>query len=101
MIKSIVVAILSLFASTSQGQSSEVESRVNELKVLMIDPQEKKLNNLLCAKLSYGHSSGKIDTRDSFIRGLMSGESDFVEIEIKDLAIEVSGNVAIARHQLI
>ena len=48
--------------------------------------------------LSYGHSGGRVDTKDSFIGDLIAGKSDFVTIVITDQTIKVVGNTAIVRH---
>ena len=50
--------------------------------------------------LSYGHSGGRVDTKDSFIGDLIAGKSDFVTIVITDQTIKVVGNTAIVRHTL-
>jgi ketosteroid isomerase-like protein len=51
-------------------------------------------------KKSYGHSSGKIEDRDTFISSLVSGKSDFVTLDLTDQKVAVSGNTAIVRHTL-
>ncbi|HRI78934.1 MAG TPA: nuclear transport factor 2 family protein, partial [Cyclobacteriaceae bacterium] len=49
---------------------------------------------------SYGHSSGKIDTKTSFIDDLVNGKSDFVSITFADQTIAIADNVALVRHKL-
>lgn len=49
---------------------------------------------------SYGHSGGRVDTKDSFIGDLIAGKSDFVTIVITDQTIKVVGETAIVRHTL-
>ena len=51
--------------------------------------------------LSYGHSSGKVDTQESFIADLLSGASDFVTLNLTEQTIRmVDANTAIVRHTL-
>eukprot|EP01041_Mallomonas_annulata_P036142 gene36142-59190_t len=66
----------------------------------MIDPTPAALAPLVADDLSYGHSGGRVDTKDSFIGDLVAGKSDFVTIAITDQSIKVVGNSAIVRHTL-
>ncbi|HWT19807.1 MAG TPA: nuclear transport factor 2 family protein, partial [Variovorax sp.] len=68
--------------------------------VAMVDPTPAALGALVADDLSYGHSSGKVDTKASFIGDLVAGKSDFVSITITDQTIKVAGDVAIVRHTL-
>ena len=65
----------------------------------MIDPTPAALTALVADDLSYGHSGGRVDTKDSFI-DLIAGKSEFVTIAITDQTIKVVGNTAIVRHTL-
>lgn len=99
-----ILAIIFVASSFSfaMGQSkSVIEERVETLRKLMVDPDEKALTEVLSDNLSYGHSSGKVEDKSSLIRSLVAGESDFVSIDLKDQSIDITGDVAIVRHQLI
>ena len=65
----------------------------------MMDPTSAALTALVADDLSYGHSGGRVDTKDSFI-DLIAGKSEFVTIAITDQTIKVVGNTAIVRHTL-
>ena len=71
-----------------------------KLRVAMIDPTPAALTALVADDLRYGHSGGRVDTKDSFIGDLIAGKSDFVTIVITDQTIKVVGNTAIVRHAL-
>jgi ketosteroid isomerase-like protein len=64
----------------------------------MVDADKTQLIILL--QLSYGHSSGKVEGKDSFIESLINGKSDFVSIDLSDQTITVNNNTAIVRHIL-
>jgi len=67
----------------------------------MIDPTPAALGALVADDLSYGHSGGRVDTKDSFIGDLIAGKSDFVSITITEQTIKVvGGDTAIVRHTL-
>ena len=89
-------------AATGSSASAEqaVAAPAETLRVAMIDPTPAALTDLVADDLSYGHSGGRVDTKDSFIGDLIAGKSDFVTIAITDQTIKVVGNTAIVRHTL-
>lgn len=99
-----IAALSGCAASAPAGASASSEPSVaaaaERLRLAMIDPTQAALAQLVADDLSYGHSGGKVDTRDSFIGDLVNGKSDFVTIAISDQTIKVVGNTAIVRHTL-
>lgn len=89
-------------APTGATASSEqsVAAAAEKLRLAMIDPTPAALAQLVADDLSYGHSGGKVDSKDSFIGDLVNGKSDFITIAITDQTIKVVGNTAIVRHTL-
>ena len=89
-------------AATDSSASAEqsVAAAAEKLRVAMIDPTPAAPTALVADDLSYGHSGGRVDTKDSFIGDLIAGKSDFVTIAITDQTIKVVGNTAIVRHTL-
>lgn len=89
-------------AATGSWASAEqaVAAAAEKLRVAMIDPTPAALTALVANDLSYGHSGGRVDTKDSFIGDLIAGKSDFVTIAITDQTIKVVGDTAIVRHTL-
>ena len=89
-------------AATGSSASAEqsVAAAAEKLRVAMIDPTPAALTALVADDLRYGHSGGRVDTKDSFIGDLIAGKSDFVTIAITDQTIKVVGNTAIVRHTL-
>lgn len=89
-------------AATASSASAEqaVAAAAEKLRVAMIDPTPAALAALVADDLSYGHSGGRVDTKDSFIGDLVARKSDFVTIAITDQTIKVVGNSAIVRHTL-
>jgi hypothetical protein len=77
-----------------------VATAVESLRKAMVDPDKAALTRLTSVKLSYGHSTGRVEDQASFIESLVSGTSDFVEIKLLDQKISISGNTAIVRHRL-
>jgi ketosteroid isomerase-like protein len=97
------VVPLLFFASPSFSQSkkeSAVTARVEALKKAMADADAAMLDKITLAQLSYGHSSGAVETKNEFIENIRSGKSDFVSISLSHQTISVSGNTALVRHKL-
>ena len=101
MKKIIAVTVIVLFAIHSYGQTNaKLVQAAENLRALMVDPVKQQLENLLADSLSYGHSSGHIDTKQQFIEKLTTGKSDFVSIDITNQTVQVNKNTGIVRHDL-
>ena len=85
---------------TNSKEEMAVANRVEAFRKVLIDPSVKGLKEITSKDLSYGHSSGVLQNQEVFIEKLMNGESDFVTIEFQNQSIQISGDVAIVRHNL-
>jgi hypothetical protein len=79
---------------------AEVTAAAERLRLAMIDPNASTLDGLVAEQLSYGHSGGRVDTKQSFIGDLMNGKSDFVTLDLTEQTVALSGDVALIRHAL-
>jgi hypothetical protein len=98
--------VLFQFSGSAQNSSKSkdeiaVAARVETLRQAMIDADGIKLKELTSAALSYGHSSGVVQNQAVFIEKIVNGESDFVSIEFQNQTIEIVGDAAIVRHNLV
>ena len=103
MRKFIIAISLLIFtglATKAQTTKEKVANAVEFLKQAMISGNQSDLEAIASADLSYGHSSGKIEDKASFVKSIASGASDFVTIDLTDQTIKVKGKVAIVRHKL-
>ncbi|WP_316808824.1 nuclear transport factor 2 family protein [Pedobacter agri] len=101
MIKKLLIfSSLILTYNLTFAQKADVEQAVNKLTRLMITPDSLALNQLVLNDLSYGHSSGKVETKQEFLHALLSNSSDFVEINLTDQKIIVQNKTALVRHTL-
>jgi len=101
--KLLLVTIVLLAIATVNAQSKQetaVAAAVEKLRKAMIDGNRQELENIAHDKLSYGHSSGLVESKTDFVEKIASGKSDFVTIDLADQTISVSGNTAIIRHKL-
>ncbi len=97
------LSLLIFMTNIGFSQSKEtvaVQNAVEQLKKAMIDADKAALEKLTADDLSYGHSSGRVETRTEFIESLVSGKSDFLTMDLANQTVKVSGNTAIVRHNL-
>lgn len=104
MIRTIPILLLAFIIcirSNAQTQSvKEVTSTVQKFIKALEDGNVKVLSAMASDKLTYGHSSGKVQNKTEYLESFKTGASDFVKINISDQTIDVSGNTAIVRHLL-
>jgi ketosteroid isomerase-like protein len=104
MIKKLICLIMIAgIINGTMAQSKEdaaVNAAVENLKKAMIDGDKAGLEKITSDKLSYGHSSGKVEDKATFVDNIVSGKSDFVTIELTNQTVSVSGDAAVVRHSL-
>lgn len=101
MLTVIMATVLSrTSAQEKNAPQKEVESATENLVQAMLKPTATTLNQLASDKLSYGHSSGAMETKEQFVQTLVSGASVFEEIQLSDQTVDVQDNTAVVRHVL-
>ncbi len=81
-------------------EEAAVTAAVENLRKAMIDGDKAGLQNITADQLSYGHSSGKVEDKATFVDNIVTGKSDFVTIDLTNQTIAISGDAAIVRHTL-
>ena len=104
MKKLILISALFLLNLTFINAQSADEMKVSEtiamLRQAMVDADKAILAKVLHEDLSYGHSSGTIDTKAMVIESLVSGNADFKTMDLTEQTIKIVGKNAIVRHKL-
>ncbi|WPU92665.1 nuclear transport factor 2 family protein [Mucilaginibacter sabulilitoris] len=95
----LVISKPKAFAQNSKSMT-EVTTAVEHLRKAMVDADGATLDKLTSSELSYGHSSGKLQTKKEFVDDIVTGVSDFVSIDLTEQNIKIVGNTAIVRHVL-
>jgi ketosteroid isomerase-like protein len=83
--------------ATAQDTSA-VSAAVESLRKAMIAGDRSALDKLSADELTYGHSSGRLETKAEFIEALASGKSGFTAIDLNDQTVKIVDNVALVRH---
>lgn len=95
------IFLISTAASIAQSKKeAQISAAVEKLKLAMVSGERAALESIAADELSYGHSSGLVETKAQFVEKIASGQSDFVTLELKNQTISISGNTAIVRHEL-
>ena len=84
--------------STQTGKEGAVLAAVEAWRKAMIAADRSALDKVTAAELSYGHSSGRVETKAEFIEALVSGKSGFSAIELAGQTVSVLDRIAIVRH---
>lgn len=98
------IALLWLAALTSSAQSKDVlalAEAIERLNQAMIDANQIALQELTSPQLSYGHSSGLVEDKDTFIAAIVGGQSGFRAIDLTDQSVIMDKHVAIVRHKFV
>ncbi len=96
-----VFALFLLFTTVNFAQSKAekfVAEAVENFRKLMVDPNKTAMEDMVCAELTYGHSSGKVENKAECIEAFVSGKSNFVKIDLSEQTIQLVGKTAIVRH---
>lgn len=100
MLAVLVLLVTHCHTMAQSKQEKAVAEAVEQLRKAMVDADSVMLDKLTTDQLSYGHSSGHIDDKATFIQKIVSGKSDFVTLELPGQTVSISKNTAIVRHKL-
>jgi hypothetical protein len=89
-----------LGGSTSAEAADEaaVTESVEILRKALFEADKVKLEQVASAQISYGHSDGRVETKEQFINGVMTRKQVVKSLTFPELKVAVVGNAAIARH---
>ena len=85
-------------AGAQAGDEAAVTDMVEILRKGLFDKDKGKLDQVSAAQLSYGHSDGRVETKDEFITAVMNRKATVKSLAFPELKVTVVGNNAIARH---
>lgn len=91
---------LLLGASTGAeaGDEESVAQSVETLRKGLLEADRSKLEQVASNQISYGHSDGRVETKEQFIHGVMTRKQTVKSLEFPELKVAVVGNAAVARH---
>jgi ketosteroid isomerase-like protein len=91
-----------LLSGFSNAEASADEAAVSEnvevLRKAILEADKSKLDQVASGQISYGHSDGRVETKEQFINGVMTRKQVVKSLAFPELKVAVVGNAAIARH---
>lgn len=100
----ILLLVFFLISCSTFGQAtdrSDLEKKVEELRLLLINPEQNQLERITSAHLSYGHSNGRIENQKEFIAYMLSGISKFVTIDLQNQTVDMFDDIGVVRHTIV
>jgi ketosteroid isomerase-like protein len=85
-------------ADAQAGDDAAVTQSVETLRKAIFEADKAKLAQVASDQISYGHSDGRVETKDQFITGVMNRKQVVKSLAFPELKVSVVGNAAIARH---
>ena len=90
--------LLSGSVGAEAGDEESVAQSVETLRKALLEADRTKLEQVASAQISYGHSDGRVETKEQFIHGVMTRKQVVKSLDFPELKVAVVGNAAIARH---
>ena len=90
--------LLSGSADAQGGDEAAVAQAVETLRKGQLEADRTKLEQVTAAQVSYGHSDGRVETKDQFITGVMTRKQTVKSLAFPELKVAVVGNAAVVRH---
>lgn len=83
------------FAQENSPMQTGVMMRMLALRNALINKDSISLDDVLANDVSYGHTSGLIQTKAQLIRSVVSKEQDYINIIPSDMNIRIYDNTAV------
>jgi ketosteroid isomerase-like protein len=91
-----------LASASTSAQSAADEAAVAQaieiLRKAQFEADKARLEQVTAAQVSYGHSDGRVETKEQFINGVVTRKTIVKSLTFPELKVAVVGNAAIARH---
>ena len=80
------------------GDEAAVAQSVETLCKAQLEADRAKLAQVTSEQVSYGHSDGRVETKEQFINGVMTRKQVVKSLTFPELKLSVVGNAAVVRH---
>ena len=85
-------------SADAAADEAAVTENVEVLRKALLEANKAKLEQVASAQISYGHSDGRVETKEQFINGVMTRKQTVKSLAFPELKVAVVGDAAIARH---
>jgi ketosteroid isomerase-like protein len=83
---------LALFAASPEDAVKQAEK---DWATGIVKKDPAMLDKVLAPDLTYKHSTGAVDTKESYIAGIKSGKFNYERMDDQDVSVKVYGKVAV------
>jgi hypothetical protein len=90
--------LLSGVPGAEAADEAGVTESVEILRKGLLEADRTKLAQVTSAQISYGHSDGRVETKEQFIHAVMTRPQVVKSLAFPELKVAVVGDAAIARH---
>jgi ketosteroid isomerase-like protein len=84
-------------SAAASNDEASVKEAVESFRKAMMTGDGKALDALLLDGMTYGHSTGRVQTKSEFIADATSGKSVWKSITLSDQTVGIVGNSALVR----
>lgn len=81
-------------------QEKEVLDRVEMWRKAVVDQDLNTLDKVFADEMTYGHSSGHLDTKSTFIGTIRDKKEVYKELNLDDMSVSIVGKNALVRHRM-
>lgn len=85
----------------ASAQESAVAAAVEALRKASIAADQAALDKLIMPEISYGHATGRLETKAQYIESLTSGKSGYSTVDLSKQTITISDKTAVVRHRFV
>ena len=85
-------------AAAATADEAALAQSIETLREGVLKQDKAKLDQLAASQISYGHSDGRVETKEQFINGVMNRKPVQKSLAFPELKVFVVGNTAVARH---
>lgn len=104
-VKTVFYLLLVLVGSDHSGfaqsrYEEQITRIIEQLRIVMMQPDSAVLASLVSDDLEYVHSSGTVRDKQGFINEFMKRQTNVTNVVFSNQTIKLSGDMAIVRHRM-
>lgn len=105
MNKKVLLSLLfALSCALGMAQSKDEKAVLDQVETwrkAVLNQDVAILNTILAKEMTYGHSNGHMDTKDTFISTIGDRKEVYNQLELADFTVSIVGDIALVRHFMV
>ncbi len=91
-------AFVSTGIPAQQKDEDAVAAVTESLRKGLMGKDKALLDQISSSALSYGHSSGLVEDKNTFINAVLTGPVSFAAIDVSGQTVQIQNDIAVVRH---